>query len=194
MSTQDPIPPQWLLDMLARQHEQLTALAEQHSDQVAALWERLDESNQQVAALANQQASYEAATPHNLTLATLTLSLRSESPVRRPKPPLSDPERYDHEDKALYPQFAGLLRAKIKRDGLAIGSEEKQAWDMFGRIKDAAAKKFFPWIESTDKQGLLGTDGLFKQMGLAFLDPHAMEKALASLNRTKQGSTSLNNF
>jgi hypothetical protein len=194
MSTQEPTPPQWLLDALARQHEQLTALAEQHANQVAALSERLEESNRRVAALANQQSSYEASPLQNLTPATSTLPLRSESPVRRPKPSLNDPERYDHKDKALYPQFAGLLRAKIKHDGLAIGSEEKQAWYIFGRLKDAAAKRIFPWIDSMDKQGLLSTDGLFKQMDLAFLDPRAKEKALASLNRTKQGSMPLNDF
>jgi hypothetical protein len=194
MSTQEPALPQWLLDTLTRQHEQLTALVGQQVDRVTALSERLEENDQRLAALVNQQSSYEATPPQNLTPATSTRPPRSESPVRRPKPSLSDPERYDHKDKTLYPQFSGLLRAKIRHDGLAIGSEEKQAWYMFGRLKDTAAKRIFPWIDNADKQGLLSTEGLFEQMDLAFLDPRAKEKALASLNGTKQGGLSLNDF
>ena len=61
-------------------------------------------------------------------------------------------------------------------------------------MKDTAAKRIFPWIDSADKKGLISTEELFKQMDLAFLDPCAKEKALASLNRTKQGGLSLNDF
>lgn len=115
-------------------------------------------------------------------------------PVRRPKPSLNDPERYDHTDKSLYPQFAGLLRAKIKHDGLAIGSEEKQAWYMFGRLRGDAAKRIFPWVNSADLNKTLRTEDLFTQMDIAFLDPRAKEKALTALNRTKQGKLSMNDF
>jgi hypothetical protein len=186
--------PQWLLHLLARQHDQITAQAEHQASQLTALALQLEESNKRVAALANQQGSYEATPPQNLTPATSTLPLRSESPVRRPKPSLSDPERYDHTDKTLYPQFVGLLQAKIKHDSLSIGSEETQAWYIFGRLKGDAAKRIFPWVNAADQDKTLCTKDLFAQMDIAFLDPRAKEKALTALNRTKQGKLSMNDF
>jgi hypothetical protein len=180
--------PQWLLQLLARQHDQMTALALQ-----------LEESNRQVAAIASQQRSYEAASTNNTqaqddTLDASATPVEPTDPVRRPKPSLNDPERYDHSDKSLYPQFAGLLRAKIKHDGLAIGGEEKQAWYMFGRLRGDAAKRIFPWVNSADLNKTLRTEDLFAQMDIAFLDPRAKEKALTALNRTKQGKLSMSDF
>jgi hypothetical protein len=87
--------------------------------------------------------------------------LRSESPIQRPKPSLNNPERYDHIDKTLYPQFVGLLWAKIKHNGLLISGEEKQAWYMFGRLKGDAAKRIFPWVNAADQDKTLRTKDLF---------------------------------
>jgi hypothetical protein len=147
--------------------------------------------------LASRQASYEAARrpPANSDLLTPSSTPQpQEDVVRRAKPTLSDPKRYDHSDKTLYPQFAGLLQAKVKHDGYAIGSEEKQAWYIFGRLEGVAARRIFPWIDAADKGGNLRTEALFQQMDIAFLDHRAKEKALSALNCTKQGSTPLNDF
>lgn len=188
--------PQWLLQLLAQQHDQMTAQAEHQTNQLAALALRLEEK---VAAIAHQQRLYETASTNN-TQALGNTPDASETPVeftdpvRRPKPSLNDPERYDHTDKSLYPQFTGLLRAKIKHDGLAIGSEEKQAWYMFGRLRGDAAKRIFPWVNSADLNKTLRTEDLFTQMDIAFLDPRAKEKALTALNRTKQGKLLMNDF
>jgi hypothetical protein len=189
--------PQWLTNLLNQQNQQLSALAEQQANQVAVLSERLEASQRQVNELATRQASYEAAQRPLANSALLTPSSTSQSHdsiVRPPKPTLSDPKRYDHSDKTLYPQFAGLLRAKVKHDGYAIGSEEKQAWYIFGRLEGAAARRIFPWIDAADKKGDLRTEDLFQQMDVAFQDPRAKEKALSTLNRTKQGNTPLNEF
>jgi hypothetical protein len=188
MEDQNDNAPQWLINMLAQQTGQLTTLAGQ-----------LEETNQQLLALASRQNAYDAAANQNNT--PTQSSTQDDMPtsqptdlVRRPKPSLNDPERYDHSDKSLYPQFAGLLRAKIKHDGLAIGSEEKQAWYMFGRLRGLAAKRIFPWINAADQDKVLRTKDLFDQMDTAFLDPRAKEKALTALNCTKQGKLSTNDF
>ena len=163
--------PQWLTNLVNQQNQQLSALAEQQANQVAALSERLEVSQRQVNELANRQASYEAAQrlPANSPLLTPSSTSQShDSIVRLPKPTLSDPKRYDHSDKTLYPQFAGLLRAKVKHDGHAIGSEEKQAWYIFGRLEGAAARRIFPWIDAADKKGDLRTKDLLEQMDTAF--------------------------
>jgi hypothetical protein len=190
-------PPQWLTSLVNQQNQQLSALAEQQANQIAALSDRLEASQQQVNALASRQASYEAAQQPPVNPGLLTPSSTAQPQddiVQRPKPTLSDPKRYDHSDKTLYPQFAGLLRAKVKHDGYAIGSEEKQAWYIFGRLDGAAARRIFPWIDAADKKGVLRTKDLFQQMDTAFLDPRAKEKALSTLNHTKQESTPLNEF
>jgi 5-methylcytosine-specific restriction endonuclease McrA len=197
--------PQWLLDMLARQHDQMVASSEHQAAQMTVLAKQLEESNQRLLALANQQNAYEAAATqsrtHNPTPTTtsptpdaLSYSSPSLDPLRRPKPSFPDPDPYDHTDKTLYPQFIGLLQAKIKHDGLSIGGEEKQAWYMFGRLKGNAAKRIFPWVNVADQDKTLRTKDLFDQMNIAFLDPRAKEKALAALNCTKQGKLSINDF
>ena len=107
--------------MLAQQTGQLTTLAGQ-----------LEETNQQLLALASQQNVYKAAANQNNTLTQSStqdnmLTSQPTDLVQRPKPSLNNPEHYNHSDKSLYPQFAGLLQAKIKHNSLAIGSKEKQA-------------------------------------------------------------------
>ena len=197
--------PQWLLDMLARQHDQMVAISEHQAAQMTALAKQLEESNQRLLVLANQQNAYEATATQSRTqnrtpgTSNPTPDVSSYSsppldPLRRPKPSFPDPEPYDHTDKTLYPQFIGLLQAKIKHDGLSIGGEEKQAWYMFGRLKGDAAKRIFPWVNAADQDKTLCTKDLFDQMNIAFLDPRAKEKALAALNRTKQGKLSINDF
>ena len=65
---------------------------------------------------------------------------------------------------------------------------------MFRRLKGDVAKRIFPWLNATDKDGTLYTDDLFKHIDVAFSDPRAKEKALALLNCTKQGALPLNDF
>jgi hypothetical protein len=190
-------PPQWLTDLVNQQNQQLSALAEQQANQIAILSGRLEASQLQVKGLADRQTLYEAARrplPDVDLLTPSTTPRPRESDSRPTKPTLSDPKRYDHSDKTLYPQFAGLLQAKVKHDGHAIGSEEKQAWYVFGRLEGLAAKRIFPWIDAADKKGSLCLKDLFQQMDTAFLDHRAKEKALTALNRTKQGNTPLNDF
>jgi hypothetical protein len=128
--------PQWLLDMLARQHDQIVASSEHQAAQMTALAKQLEENNQQLLVLANQQNAYEAAATQSRTPDPTpdTTSLTPEAstylsppldPLRRPKPSFPDPEPYDYTDKTLYPQFIGLLQVKIKHDGLSIRGEEK---------------------------------------------------------------------
>jgi hypothetical protein len=192
----DPaLAPQWLTDTLAQLNAQLAALAEQQANQISRISEQIETNSRQVSQLASQQASYAGTTPQTVPqAATPTDTPVTEAFVRKPKPSLSDPERYDNTDKTLYPQFAGLLRAKVKYDGLSIGNEQEKTWYMFGRLKGDAAKRIFPWINAADQDGTLCTDDLFRHMDAAFSDPRAKEKALALLNCTKQGALPLNDF
>jgi hypothetical protein len=95
---------------------------------------------------------------------------------------------------AIYPQFEGLLRAKLEIDGEAIGGERERVWYGFGRLAGEAAGRIYPWIGYAQKEGKFTVKGLFEQMKIAFRDPRQRQKALGQLNRTKQGSQPLNEF
>lgn len=170
MAQDDPQPPQWLIDMLATQ-----------SSQIAVLAERIEQ-------MTNLRDSSERRTPDTTTQAEP--DPHSSGPAqeipKRPRPIQPDPLRFDGEDPALYPQFAGLLRAKIRIDGLALGEEEERVWYGFGRLKGEGAARIYPWMEYAQRTGNFTVEGLFEQMDIAFRDPRAREKAMAEINRTKQ--------
>lgn len=169
--------PQWLLDLLGKQ-----------SSQIAMLADKLDN-------LASQQNSPGLLTPNTLSGNTSPqLPADLTTLVRRPKAVLPDVTKYDGLDKALYPQFAGSLRAKLEIDGEAIGGERERVWYGFGRLKGEGAGRVFPWIEHAQRTNNLTVTAFFQQMDTAFRDPRTQEKALAKINKTKQGATSYGEF
>jgi hypothetical protein len=169
--------PQWLLDLLGQQTKQIAALAD-----------KLD-------SLTPQQYSPGLLTPNTLSGNTSPqLPADPTMLVRRPKAVLPDVTKYDGLDKALYPQFAGSLRAKLEIDGEAIGGERERVWYGFGRLKGEGASRVFPWIEHAQRTNNLTVTALFQQMDTAFRDPRTQEKALAKINKTKQGATSYGEF
>jgi hypothetical protein len=86
------------------------------------------------------------------------------------------------------------LRAKIKINGVAIGGEEERVWYGFGRLKGEGVSRVYPWIEHTQRTNDFTVDALFRQMDIAFRDPHTQEKAMGKINKTKQGITSFGEF
>lgn len=117
-----------------------------------------------------------------------------ENNEKRPKARLPNPDKFDGTDLAAYSQFEGTLRAKLAFDGLAIGGESERIWYAFGRLTGSAAVRIYPWMESAQLRGAFSVEGLFEQMRTAFQDPRRKQKALADLNRVKQGSRPLNDF
>jgi hypothetical protein len=53
-------------------------------------------------------------------------------PSWRPKHSLSHLDKYDGEDRTVYPGFKGYLKAKLRIDRLAIGDELELVWYAFG--------------------------------------------------------------
>lgn len=174
---QEPQAPSWLLDLLSKQ-----------SDQIASLADKLDH-------FTSRQSSPSLLTPAPPSVDTSPQPSPAQMvPVRRPKAVLPDVTKYDGLDKALYPQFAGSLRAKLEIDGEAIGGERERVWYGFGRLKGEGASRVFPWIEHAQRTNNLTIAALFQQMDTAFRDPRTQEKALAKINKTKQGATSYGEF
>lgn len=158
---------------------------------------------QVIAALTERVASMEHATPSTGSYEPaaaptqpqhVPAQMGDEEIFVRPKPRLPHPEKFTGKDKALYPQFEGLLQAKLEIDSAAIGGEREKVWYAFGRLSDDAAVRIYPWMSYAQHQGKFTVDELFSQMRLAFHDPRHQQKALDMLNRTKQGKRPLNDF
>ena len=80
-----------------------------------------------------------------------------QSPTPEPatytKPRLPNPGKFDGTDLALYPQFEGLLRAKLEIDATAIGGEKERAWYGFGCLEGVVVGRIFPWMIYAQKEG-----------------------------------------
>lgn len=219
MSQQEEQPPAWVLEMFQRQTRQMADMAAQQADQQRQAMADLvtHQANQQQQAMADltaQQAStlarfeerissYEEERggvnvtppfppmPAAPTPATTTMSTDA---VRKPRHSQDHPEKYDNQTPSQFPQFAGLLRAKLQIDGPAIGGETEKVWYAFGRLKGSAAERVFPWMSFASQQGSLTVDAFMDQLHTAFSDPRLKQKSLSQINRTKQGSRPFGEF
>jgi hypothetical protein len=115
-------------------------------------------------------------------------------PQNKPKHSRRHPDPYTHEDESAYPQFRGGLEAKLRIDARAIGQEEEQVWYAVDCLKGLAAKRIYPWVEFAKDTDQFTVRELFKQMDLAFADPQKEAKAVAKINKIKQGSRPFREF
>jgi hypothetical protein len=174
---------EWLRQMFEQQQNTMSLLATQQADAMSRLESRM--------------ASYEEAREHTNAPMTTPPPLLSPSNIQdtqRPKPSLPHPEQFDGMDLTLFPQFEGLLTAKLRIDGAAIGQEAEKVWYGFGRLSGQAAVRIFPWMGFAEKQNLFTVDEFMKQLRLAFCDPRQQQKALGQINRMKQSSRPLGEF
>ncbi len=189
--------PQWLQQMFMQQSQRM-------EEQNQRMNELTTQQTQMIATLAGKIASMEQATPSMMRTSSdqppatfippqpaMTIPVNT-GVVQKAK--LPHPEKFTGEDKTMYPQFEGMLQAKLEIDGAVIGNEREKVWYAFGRLTDSAAVRIYPWMTYAQRQGRFTVDELFTQMRLAFHDPRHQQKALDSLNRTKQGKRPLNNF
>ena len=103
--------PQWLRDAFAAQSRQLAELAAQQAASMATLASRI--------------AQVEERPTNQVPLPTPTSTPDPTEFVRKPKPCLPNPDKFNGKDMVVYPQFEGLLRAKLRIDGASIGGEEE---------------------------------------------------------------------
>lgn len=118
-----------------------------------------------------------------------------ETPARKPRPVLPDPDPYDGEDLALYPQFRGKLAAKLQIDGPAIGGTQELLWYAFSRLEGKAAARLLPWM-TTFKSDLSAftIPAFWEQLDAAFLDKAREQKALDRLNVLRQGTRTIDDL
>jgi hypothetical protein len=115
--------------------------------------------------------------------------------TRKPKHTVPHPEKFTGEDEeAIYPIFRGLLQAKLRTDGDAIGGEFEKVWYAFGRLTETASKRIFPWLQHMQSSADFTVERLFDQMDLAFLDVQKQAKAVAKINVIKQRNRTFRDF
>src|SRR4030081_260278 len=56
----------------------------------------------------------------------------------KPRHSQSHPDPFTGEDHSLYPQFKSLLKAKLRIDAAAIGTEDERIWYGYGRLNGKA--------------------------------------------------------
>jgi hypothetical protein len=129
-------------------------------------------------------------------------SASQESPqpseLKRPRPKLRDPEVYDGTKRSWYPQFRSKLRAKLRIDAPAIGSEYDRMWHAFGCLSGEAAANMLPWMdryasdENKLKEGAL--ESMLDQMDFYFLDRNLQERAVHELATIRQANRPFSTF
>ena len=67
-------------------------------------------------------------------------------------------------------------------------------WYTVDCLKGLAAKRIYPWVEFVKNTDKFTVRELFIQIDLAFADPQKEAKAVARINRIKQGSRPFRDF
>lgn len=114
--------------------------------------------------------------------------------AKKPKHSLTHPDKFTGDDESAFPQFKGLLEAKLEIDGQAIGTEKERVWYAFGRLTGKAAGRIYPWIDSSKHTNEFTVDGFMNQLDAAFADPQKQSKALAKINYIRQGKRDFREF
>lgn len=180
--TETDISPEWVLQQHKAQQE-VNAQNAAANARMMAMLEALV-AKQQPAALTTQQGA--------TTTPTTSAPVATAPSIHTPKQRMGKIHPYTDEDKSLYPQYKGLLEAKLDIDAFALGADDKErAWWAFGTLQGDAAKRIYPWVSLATKTDTLTTVALLEQMDQAFSDPEEQTKALRSLNRMKQGKDDL---
>jgi hypothetical protein len=174
---------EWVLQQHNAQQEVNARLAADNA-RILALLQSLAGNEQRTAPSAPQETA--------ATTMTTIAPVATVSSTQIPKQRMGRIHPYTDEDKSLYPQYKGLLEAKLDIDALALGTDDKErAWWAFGTLQGDAAKRIYPWVSLAKKTDTLTTVALLEQMDQAFSDPEEQTKALRSLNRMKQGKDDL---
>lgn len=203
---------EWVAQMLQQQSAQLAQMQEQqaearqqHENQMASIQAQQNEARMDVrnamSTIRNRLTQVEAGPSSASTSATNTNATpvtvdtdNSMTTTMRIKPHLPNIDKFDAHDLSMYPQFEGLLKAKLEIDGNSIGGEREQVWYAFGRLAGDASARIFPWITYAQQTDTFTVEQLFVQMRTAFADPRQQQKALAELNRAKQRGLPFNEF
>jgi hypothetical protein len=185
--------PEWLQGLfhqqMRAQNDALASMAAQQNQAITLLVNRINTLEEQAS------TRMDTATPTQSTLTDPLLNTTTTyNGQRTRKHKLPSPGKFDGKDFALYPQFEGMLRAKVEIDGPAIGEEWEQVWYAFGCLEGLAAGRVYPWMSAYNRTQEFTVAKFFQQMAVAFSDPHQQEKALGELRRIKQGTRPFGEF
>ncbi|KAL4860722.1 hypothetical protein BDV12DRAFT_181183 [Aspergillus spectabilis] len=155
----------------------------------------ISETARLIQQLMNRIAQLEAGHGHQTSNNQLSAQSRE---LGQPRLKLPYPETYDGTKRSWYPQFRSKLRAKLRIDALAIGSEYNQLWHAFGCLSGKAAAQMLPWMDryasNKDKLKDNALGAMLKQIDFYLLDQNLQEKAVHDLATIKQANRPFSTF
>lgn len=110
------------------------------------------------------------------------------------KASLPTPEKYDHMKPSTYKAWEYSIRAKLSLDWELIGGAKEQCLYVYDRLTGSAAQRMLGWMKTYHDTTEQTTENMFLEMQSAFMDHHAVHKALQQLITSKQGNLSVNAF
>ena len=86
-----------------------------------------------------------ATTPDTATISTDSPARTTEPTEdnKKPRHSLPHPDKFTGEEESDFPQFRGLLEAKLRIDRRAIRTEEEYVWYAYGRLAGTAAGRIY---------------------------------------------------
>lgn len=152
------------------------------------------ETEQRIDALAAQIQNLRTSANTPISEAPTINLVPPEQIPRKPRPVLPDPEPFDGEDLTLYPQFRAKLRAKLSVDASTFGGNFDKLWYGFSRLEGKAAARILPWMTTYEETTMFNLPKFWDQLDSAFRDRAAKRKAIAKLNRLRQGKKSFDDL
>ena len=118
----------------------------------------------------------------------------TEEGGKKPRHSQAHPDKFTGDDESSFPQFRGLLEAKLDIDRRAIGTERECVWYAYGRLAGTAAGRIYPWMDYTKNTDMFTVQEFLKQLDAAFADPQKQSKALSRVNQIRQGNRDFREF
>ena len=129
----------------AQAPQYMIAFMNQQAEMIRSMQDQQRSMQDQQAILMNRLAAVESqGTVFTVPERTATPLSTDAGAVRRPKPSLPHPDKFDGENLMLFPQFEGNLQAKLFIDGAAIRGEMEKVWYAYGRLSGRASTHIYP--------------------------------------------------
>jgi len=147
-----------------------------------------------------QAATTTTGTPNSFTGPQAPVTAPASTPTttteggKKPRHSQTHPDKFTGDDESDFPQFRGLLEAKLDIDRQAIGTERECVWYAYGRLAGTAAGRMYPWMDYTKNTETFTIQEFLGQLDAAFADPQKQGKALAQINRIRQGNRGFREF
>jgi hypothetical protein len=126
------------------------------------------------------------ATQRVITPAPPATTSNSATIIRKKKPTLPDPPRFDG-SRRKFRTWQLEMKSKLRTDGTAIGSEADQFAYIYSRLDQTPQAMAAAYFEIGGNQGTKDPWDFLKYLAASYADPNIAQRALSRLEALKQG-------